>query len=78
MSVLKGIEILNKKDHRVVLLLPDQKHTYWDVWSRNTKNNEQTVYYQMRLTTVLDMIYRAGCQGHEVKLKYEGGDNVEL
>ena len=77
MSVLKAVEINNKKDQRTVFLFPDQQHIYWDAYTRD-KNNVQSVYYQMHLTTVLDMIYRAGVQGYEVKLNYIGGDDVEL
>ena len=77
MSVLKAVEIRNKKDQRAVKLFPDQQHLYWDVYTID-KHNRENVYYQMHLTTILDMIYRAGVQGHEVKLRYEGGDNVEL
>ena len=77
MSVLKAVIIENAKDHRRITMMPDRQHLYWDAITRD-KHNEQYMYNQMHITTVLDIIYRAGVQGHEVKLRYEGGDDVEL
>ena len=77
MSVLKAVEIHNVRGNRTIKLFPDKAHVYWDAYTTD-KHNRQSVYYQMHLTTILDMIYRAGVQGHEVKLQYEGGNDVEL
>lgn len=77
MSVLKAVVISNLKDRRTITLMPDRQHLYWDASTRD-KHNEIYTYNQLHLTTVLDLIYRAGVQGHEVKLKYEGGDDLEL
>ena len=77
MSVIKAVEIRDKSKGRQIRLFPDQQHLYWDAYVRD-KHVEQTVYYQMHLTTVLDLLYRAGVQGREVKIEYIGGDDVEL
>ena len=77
MSVIRAIEIRDKKQGRQIRLFPDQQHLYWDAYVRD-KHGEQTVYYQMHLTTVLDLLYRAGVQGQEAVIHYKGGDDVEL
>lgn len=77
MSVIRSIEIRDKKLGRQIRLFPDAKHLYWDAYVRD-KHQETTAYYQMHLTTVLDIVYRAGVQGMEAVIQYKGGENVEL
>ena len=77
MSVIRSIEIRDKKQSRQIRLFPDAMHLYWDAYVRD-EHQETTVYYQMHLTTVLDLLYRAGVQGKEAVIQYKGGDNVEL
>ena len=77
MSVIRAIEIRDKKQGRQLRLFPDATHLYWDAYVRD-EHQETTVYYQMHLTTVLDLLYRAGVQGREAKIEYIGGDDVEL
>lgn len=77
MSVIRAIEIRDKKQGRQIRLFPDAMHLYWDAYVRD-KHQETTAYYQMHLTTVLDILYRAGVQGYEAAIQYKGGDEIEL
>lgn len=61
---------------RTTRCFPDDQHLYWDV--SNSENGRSWWYYQMHLSTVLDLIYRAGLDGHKVYVEYKAGDKVVL
>lgn len=70
MSVLKAILIEDQRKGKTTTCFPDKQLTYWDVSIR-----EKTGVYwcwQMHFITIVDLIYRAGIDGHTVKLRYEG------
>ena len=76
MSVIKAVEIRDTDNKRIVRCMPDQQHLYWDV---SVKADDQVqMYYQMHISTILDLIYRAGIMGRQCKLIYKGGDDIEL
>ena len=77
MSVIRAVEIRDKKNKKTIRLFPDQQHLYWDAYTIQEGVGVYQ-YYQMHVSTVLDILYRAGASGMEAKIIYKGGDNVEL
>lgn len=75
MSVIRAVEIRDKKNKKTIRLFPDQQHLYWDVYTIQEGVGVYQ-YYQMHVSTVLDILYRAGASGIEAKIIYKGGDNV--
>lgn len=70
MSVLKAILIEDQSKDKIMTCFPDKQLTYWDVLIR--EKSGVYWYWQMHFTSIADLIYRAGINGHTVKLRYEG------
>lgn len=77
MSVIKAILIEDTSKNKIMTMFPDKHHIYWDVSIR--EKTGVYWYYQMHLTSVIDLIYRAGVNGQKLKIRYEGEPkDVEL
>ena len=77
MSVIRAVEIRDKKNKRTIRLFPDQQHLYWDAYTIQEGVGVYQ-YYQMHVSTVLDIVYRAGVSGMEARILYKGGDELAL
>ena len=77
MSVIRAVEIRNKKNKETIRLFPDLQHLYWDAYTIKEGVGVHQ-YYQMHVSTVLDILYRAGASGMEAKIIYKGGDECDI
>lgn len=55
---------------------PSSDRMYWDLCRH--KENGITWYYSTHLTVIMDLLYKAGREKWNVKLKLEGADELEL
>lgn len=77
MSVIKAILIEDPSISKTMTMFPDNHCTYWDVSIR--EKTGVYWYYQMHMTSIVDLLYRAGQKGQKVKIRYQGGaKDVEL
>ena len=77
MSVIKAILIEDPSISKTMTMFPDKSCTYWDVSIR--EKTGVYWYYQMHLTSIVDLLYRAGQNGQKVKIRYQGeAKDVEL
>lgn len=69
MSVIKSIQIKDQSKDKEMICFPDRQLLCWDVSVR--ERTGVYWYYQMHITSIMDLIYRAGRDGLLVSIRYQ-------